>query len=75
MVMSENKSVDKEQKINWEKLRQGFRSIPEGERARFEQAALQMRARLIKIPYYAERDSLYGMRYWRTLLACEYPVS
>lgn len=74
MTANQGNLANRERRINWEKLRQGFRTVPEAEREQFERAALQMRARLVRIPYYAERDSRYGMRYWHTLLACEYPV-
>ncbi len=37
------------------------------ELARQERAARRLRARLIHIPYYAERDRKSGMRFWRAL--------
>ena len=66
-------SISEEQKREWELLRKGRGSIPEDELERCERAALQLRERLIDIPYYAERDRQCGMRYWRSLQAHEYP--
>ena len=70
--MEQHRRAKREQKIKWEKLRAGFNPTPMNERS--EQAARALRERLMKIPYYAERDCRYGMRYWRTLQACEYPI-
>ena len=70
--MEQRTTERKELKIKWEKLRAGFNPALATERS--ELAARALRERLMKIPYYAERDSRYGMRYWRTLQACEYPI-
>lgn len=74
MAVIRKSSMSAEQKREWEKLRRGSRPIPEGDLERCERAALQLREMLVDVPYYAERDSREGMRYWRTLLAGEYPV-
>lgn len=66
--------ISDEQRKEWEMLRRGIGPIPEEELARCELAARQMRDRLINVPYYAERDRLHGMRFWRELQAREYPI-
>jgi len=66
--------ISEAQRKEWEMLRKGVGPIPEDELERCEQAAVQLRERLINIPYYAERDRKIGMRYWRALQANEYPV-
>jgi len=69
-----NVSIDEEQRREWQLLRSGVGPIPEEELVRCEMAALQLRERLIGIPYYAEKDREDGMRYWRGLQAREYPI-
>lgn len=55
-------------------LRRGIGPIPEDKLEQCELAAMQLRERLVNIPYYAERDRENGMRYWRALQAREYPI-
>lgn len=43
--------------------------IPQAELERREQAARNLRARLILIPWYAEQDRRDGMEFWRKLQA------
>ena len=66
--------ISEKERREWEKLRLGFTPIPDDELERCERAALQLRDRLINIPYYAEKDRESGMRYWRTLQASDYPI-
>ncbi len=66
--------ISESERKEWEMLRRGIRPIPDDELERCERAALQLRDRLIGIPYYAEKDRESGMRYWRSLQANEYPI-
>lgn len=66
--------ISEAERKEWEMLRRGIRPIPDDELERCERAALQLRDRLIGIPYYAEKDRESGMRYWRALQANEYPI-
>ena len=66
--------ISETERKEWEMLRRGVGPIPDEELERCEQAALQLRDRLIHVPYYAEKDREDGMRYWRSLQAHEYPI-
>ena len=66
--------ISEKERKEWEMLRRGIGPIPDEELERCEKAALQLRERLIQVPYYAEKDRENGMRYWRSLQANEYPI-
>jgi len=67
-------SINDDLKREWELLRRGQGLILEEDLEQCELAALQLRERLVNIPYYAERDRQIGMRYWRRLQASDYPI-
>jgi len=67
-------SMNDDLRKEWELLLNGQVPILDDDLERCELAALQLRDRLVNIPYYAERDRQVGMRYWRGLQASDYPI-
>jgi len=67
-------SINDELRKEWVRLLQGTGTVQEKDIERCELAALQLRDRLVSIPYYAERDRQGGMHYWRGMHASDYPV-
>jgi len=67
-------SINDDLRREWELLRRGENPILDEDLERCELAALQLRDRLVNIPYYAEKDRQTGMRYWRGLQASDYPI-
>lgn len=53
----------------WDLMISSLPPTPPEELERREQAALNLRSRLIQIPWYADADRRHGMAFWRKLQA------